>query len=213
LRFILIGFGKFGRLSFDRLRSTFKSAKFVIVDPNLCLVRDAFDDSTRLIPSDGIEFLANNTQLLETNLVVPVAPFNIAASYILASSHGTGYVDLPAGMSDHFENWSLVNQSTLCISSGQFICPDDCPEGETCSVTGERRVPMHDKIERIKSPGFQILVVRSFQLLPGVGGYFFRDLQSLRQTIQPVQRYVIATSCKCHAILTSIGPTCSKATI
>jgi len=203
LRFILIGFGKFGRLSFDRLRTTFRSAEFVIVDPEL-QPGPVISDKIRLIRAGGAEFLSYDDQLTDTDLIVPVAPFNIAAAYIKDSCKQTESVSFPEDLAEYFENCSFVDQFTLCVSNANFICPDDCPEGDTCTVTGQRRIPMYERIERINAYGFKILVVRSFQLAPGVGGYTYGNLKSLREVIRSTQNYIIATSCKCHAILSSI---------
>ena len=47
------------------------------------------------------------------------------------------------------------------------MCPDDCPEGETCTVTGLPRVPLYDELELLKSPDWTTLIQRSFQILTG----------------------------------------------
>ncbi|MGC8605502.1 MAG: hypothetical protein ACP5VS_17695, partial [Desulfomonilaceae bacterium] len=180
------------------------AAEFVIVDPSLKDASIFSDDKIKAITTDGIEFLLNYGQLSKTDVIVPVAPFNIAAAYIVASYTGAKYVRLPIGFSDHFQNTWLINYSTLCVSNANFICPDDCPEGEFCTVTGERRIPMYEKIECLKFPDFKIMVLRSFQLAPGVGGYKLGSLLSLRDSVVSGQKYVVATSCKCHAILSAI---------
>ncbi|MGO9738418.1 MAG: hypothetical protein ACLPVO_13435 [Desulfomonilaceae bacterium] len=204
MRFILIGFGKFGRLSFDRLRSTFVDAEFIIVDPSIEQNSVISDAKIRPIPAGGVEILLNYDQLSETDLIVPVAPLNIAGAYIWAYYSGSEYSSLPVGLADHFKNLWLIDHATLCVSNANFICPDDCPEGDTCTITGERRMPMYEKIECLKFPGFEIRVIRSFQLAPGVGGYTLGSLISIRDSVASGQKYVIATSCKCHAILSAI---------
>ncbi len=204
MRFILIGFGRFGRLSFDRLRSMFVDAEFIIVDPNIEQSSVISDAKIRPIRADGVEFLLNYDQLSETDLIVPVAPFNIAGAYILAYYSGSEYSSLPVGLADHFKNLWLIDHATLCVSNANFICPDDCPEGDTCTVTGERRIPMHEKIERLEFSDFETRVVRSFQLAPGVGGYTLGSLTSIRDSVALGEKCVIATSCKCHAILSAI---------
>jgi hypothetical protein len=84
------------------------------------------------------------------------------------------------------------------------MCPDDCPEGDFCMVTGEPRdEPLFRTLAKIAIPGFGIIVQRSFQVLPGIGGYPFADLRSLGQKIKQGP-YVLATSCKCHGILTGL---------
>ncbi len=204
MRFILIGFGKFGQLAFDRLRSKFVDAEFIIVDPSINRSSVVPGPGIWPIRNDGVEFLLSHYQLAETDLIVPVAPFNIAGAYIFAYYRGSEYAILPARLADHFKNHWLIDNSTLCVSSVDFICPDDCPEGDTCTVTGEQRTPMHEKIEYLDFSDYDIRVLRSFQLAPGVGGYTLRSLRSLRDSLTLGQKYVIATSCKCHAMLSAI---------
>ncbi len=97
-----------------------------------------------------------------------------------------------------------VDGSALCCSRADFLCPDDCPEGDLCSVTGmPRERPLFEIIEGLRVPGFATLVQRSHQILPGVGGYSVGELRSLALQ-RAAGRYLIATSCKCHGIVTAV---------
>ncbi|MFA6222477.1 MAG: hypothetical protein WC647_09185 [Desulfomonilaceae bacterium] len=204
MRFVIVGFGKFGRIAFDRLKNQAPSATFIIVDPNISIGDFPSDKQTRCIQQSGPEFLLEQDQLLETDVVIPVAPFNVAAAFIVASNLGIRSVEIPNGLCDQFQNPLLVDKSNLCVSHADFLCPDDCEEGETCSVTGRIREPMFQLIERLLVPDFRVLTLRSFQLAPGVGGYTLLGLRSTLDAIRPGKNFLIATSCRCHGIITAI---------
>jgi hypothetical protein len=106
-------------------------------------------------------------------------------------------------MLDLLPNPMVVNESNIVCSRADFVCPDDCPEGELCTVTGKPREPLYDALERLELPGYNMLVQRSSQILPGVGGYRLGDLHRLAHFVDK-GRFLIATSCKCHGILTAI---------
>jgi hypothetical protein len=95
-------------------------------------------------------------------------------------------------------------QGEIFASNADFICPPDCPEaGRVCTATGRRRPrSMYAFIQRLPLAGVKILVIRSFQLAPGVGALRPRDLfaalHEVRSRKTPV---LLATACKCHAVL------------
>ncbi|MEW6352505.1 MAG: hypothetical protein AB1646_25950 [Thermodesulfobacteriota bacterium] len=97
-----------------------------------------------------------------------------------------------------------VDACTLCCSRADFLCPDDCPEGDLCSVTGmPRDLPLSETLEAVRVPGYVTLVQRSGQILPGIGGYPLGELRALGLHCA-AGRYLVATSCKCHGIVTAI---------
>ncbi len=204
MRYILIGFGKFGKLTFQRLKSIFPDSEFIILDPFLEPDTLVSDEKIKVIPVGGVEFLIGNDLLYDTDVIVPVAPFNIAATYVLSFYNHARCTNLPERIEEHFQNCSLIDHATIVVSNANFLCPDDCPEGDRCTVTGELRAPMYDRIEHLSFPGYVIAVLRSFQLAPGVGGYSLSDLRSLTYSVSSEGKYLIATSCKCHAIISSI---------
>jgi len=63
---------------------------------------------------------------------------------------------------------------------------------------------MFELIERLIVPDFKVLTIRSFQLAPGVGGYTLHSLRSTLAAITSGQNFLIATSCRCHGIITAI---------
>jgi hypothetical protein len=202
LRFILVGFGKFGKIAYERLKINFSSSDFLILDPDLN--PSPALDGARLISEDGVNFLARSGQVKNSDVVIPLAPLNVAAEYLLLSLKGAVPTELPSDLRNFFRVSSLIDKYTLCVSYADFLCPDDCEEGDACKITGEKRVPMFEKLRQTVVPGFQTFVVRSHQILPGVGGYKFQELTKLRDSISPDKKNMICTSCRCHAIISGI---------
>ena len=162
-----------------------------------------FSPPVSIIEGDAASLLLDAPLFHAEDLIIPMVPFNLAASYVLAKHANTREIAVPEEMIDLLPNPMVVNESNIVCSRADFVCPDDCPEGELCTVTGKPREPLYDALERLELPGYNILVQRSSQILPGVGGYRLGDLHGLVHLVDK-GRFLIATSCKCHGILTAI---------
>jgi len=94
-------------------------------------------------------------------------------------------------------------QGELYLSRARSLCPDDCAEPEVCPVTGESRdLPLHQELASLHLAGYEIRVIPSQQLAPGVGGYppwrlldLARDMGALKGNV------LIATACRCHGVI------------
>jgi len=202
MKYLIAGYGKFGRLAVERIRNAFPSAKMIIVDqdPNK-LPRD-LSDSVTAFNGDAVSVMLNPTLLEPGDWIVPMAPFHLAASYLAQKSSTLKPMPLPLEISLFVPNPYPCGSSDLCCSVADFLCPDDCPEGICCTVTGQPRSPLFETLEQLQIPEFKVLVLHSSQILPGVGGYTLADLLKLEDRITP-GNHIIATSCKCHAVMTS----------
>ena len=97
----------------------------------------------------------------------------------------------------------MVPQGELYLSRARHLCPDDCAEPEVCPVTGESRdLPLHQELASLHLAGYEIRVIPSQQLAPGVGGYppwrlldLARDMGALKGNV------LIATACRCHGVM------------
>ena len=91
------------------------------------------------------------------------------------------------------------------VSHADFICPDNCPEPEKiCTHTGKPR-PM-DLFRLLGTLDFEEalpIVIRSHQLLPGVGGIYPADLRAAMDTAcrNSHRPMMIATACRCHGVV------------
>ncbi len=90
------------------------------------------------------------------------------------------------------------------VSLATAPCPDDCPEAaSTCRATGRpRRMNMFEYLEGLNIPAAKVLVLRSRQLAPGVGGYRPEALWSLWSQVEQARgRFYLATACRCHGVI------------
>ena len=95
----------------------------------------------------------------------------------------------------------------LYTSFATFRCPDDCDEPEgVCRVTRkDREANLYELIQRIELPDYKTLVVRSYQLTPGVGGYQLSTLWRLLQEVKSFDKKIlVATACRCHGVINAL---------
>lgn len=204
MKYVIAGFGKFGRLALERLIEAAPADRIIVVEHKKDL--NGIDDPPRVHAVEGevVSVLVNFPALEADDMIIPMVPFHLAAAFLLATLPDAREISLPQELARLVPNpWSL-NDSNLCCSRSDFVCPDDCPEGDVCTVTGEPRdEPLYEFIRSLEIPGFAVRVQRSFQILPGIGGYPVGDLWKLRGLINSGQ-YIIATSCTCHGVMTGI---------
>jgi hypothetical protein len=201
--FVIAGFGKFGRLALDRLKNSFPQSRIIVLEQGAGLSGWKPPPRVRTIAGDAVSLLSGSSLFCPEYLIIPMVPFNLAASYVLSMHPDSQKIVIPEDMMALLPNPLRVDVSNVVCSRADFVCPDDCPEGELCTVTGKPREPLYDLLDRIEVDGFKILVQKSSQILPGVGGYRLADLHELARQVGK-GRSIVATSCKCHGILTAI---------
>ncbi len=203
MRYVIVGYGKFGKLALERLSGLSDPFDILVVDRDAEVFPEGISGHVQWIAADAVSFLTQSGRVRPEDVIIPMVPFNLAAAYVLGRSSDVHMIPIPPEILDMVPNRFLVNASNLCSSRADFICPDDCPEGEVCTITGEPREPLFAEIQEMTVPRFEVLVLRSFQIAPGVGGYPFSRLLELERRLAP-GRYLVATSCKCHAIVTAV---------
>jgi hypothetical protein len=201
--FAIAGLGKFGRLALERLQHSFPHSRIIVLEQDGEKSACKFSPQVSIIEGDAVSLLLDAPLFSAEDLIIPMVPFNLAASYVLAKHANTREIAIPEEMLHLLPNPMVVNESNIVCSRADFVCPDDCPEGELCTVTGKPREPLYDALRRLELPGYNILVQKSSQILPGVGGYRLGDLHRLAHLVDK-GRFIIATSCKCHGNLTAI---------
>ncbi|MBI4963948.1 MAG: hypothetical protein HY913_11785 [Desulfomonile tiedjei] len=202
MNYLIAGYGKFGRLAAERIRQAFPAAGIIVVEQNPAKLPHSIPDHVTAFNDDAVSFMLNSKPLDGQDWIVPMVPFHLAATYLLQKSSTLKLIPFPLEVSLFVPNPYPSGQSDLCCSVADFLCPDDCPEGLCCTVTGQPRSPLHKTLEELHIPEFKVSVLRSSQILPGVGGYALADLLDLENQITSGQ-HIIATSCRCHAIMTA----------
>lgn len=201
MKYLIAGFGKFGRKAFERITSNFSGRELIVIEPDSTKTAE-IAARYEVIGEDATAFLLNGTSLEAEDIVIPMVPFHLAATYI-ASGAGRRKVALPQGLEEQVPHPYPLDAWNLFGSRADFVCPDDCPEGDCCTVTGLPREPLYNALATLKAPGWKVWIQRSFQILPGVGGYPLGDLRSLKHNVG-AGLHIIATSCKCHGVLTGV---------
>jgi hypothetical protein len=204
MKYIVAGFGKFGRLAVERIHAGEADSKFTVVDGFKEIPAKFGGAQINAVKQDAVSFLLESPLVEREDIILPMVPFNLAARYCMKALDKAATTTIPEEAEASAPNPFRLDASNLACSWADFLCPDDCPEGDLCTVTGDlRTTPLFEFLSEMKIPGFGVAVLRSRQILPGVGGYSVGDLWKLYGRIQP-GRWIISTACKCHGIMTAV---------
>lgn len=205
MKYIVAGYGKFGQLALRRLQEAFPDVPVTVVESNVDRIAGLDLKHVVVMKGDAVSFLLESPSVDAEDIIIPMVPFHLAASFVIAGTPGLKETPLPRHVTAMVPHPFPIDEANLCCSRADFLCPDDCPEGDLCTVTGMPRAPLYEDLEALVIPSFTVLVQRSFQILPGVGGYSFGDLLRIRRSVSKSEKYIVATSCKCHAMMTGIA--------
>jgi hypothetical protein len=212
----IIGAGHFGGRA-ARLLSNESKAPLFIVDVDQKNLSKLEGLPLKKIAFDGILFLVKYYHLLNpSNSIVPAVPLHLAYEWVKVHLKGSRVVNMlqvPDDVKPLLPHTWPGSEGSLLVSYADFECPDDCPEPEYCTVTGERRDnPLHDLLSHMRLPGFKTHVIRSHQLAPGLGGYMLKDLTGLADRFSEAKegKWLLGTSCRCHGIVTALEITCHE---
>lgn len=202
MKFVVAGFGKFGRLAVSRLSVAYPHEDILVVDPHPASEPPEGTGKVHFLRMDAVRYLCTVCEEETETLVIPTLPFHLAASYILSSSATLECCNIDDDTLSGLPNVYRVNTLNVCCSHADFLCVDNCPEGEVCAMTGEKRRPMFEILEGLSTEARPVFVIRSHQILPGIGGYGLAELRRLSKRLDGIDQFILSTSCKCHAILT-----------
>jgi hypothetical protein len=208
--YIVLGAGKFGRLALARLGP----GRFVVVDRSL----RALTAARAAIPWPAMWVVADAAQWLAARLayfaawdwLIPMTPQHVAFECLRRTALAPPRWEMapvPAAVAG-LTTWSQGGGAgELYLSRADFVCPDDCPEPEAgCPVSGETRQPLHQELAALRLPGWQVHVLASRQLAPGVGGYPPGELLKLSKDLAQTRgRVIIATACRCHGVVHALA--------
>lgn len=207
----ILGAGHFGRLACKRLIKRHPEASFRVVDTQqagLNLVQQEFNLPVYL--GEAIAYL-DEANPAESVWIIPAIPIHVAYRWVLSklieAAKSLLEIDVPSQADEQAPNPFRLNSKTLYAGFATFICPDNCNEpDEICTYTREKRQGnLFDRLNQIAVPDFQVVVVQSLQLAPGVGGY---PMSRLRKALNAIKhapgKYLIATSCRCHGVIDAL---------
>jgi hypothetical protein len=206
--YLILGRGKFGRLALERLSRQNGGASFLVVDrDSQALGPEESEGRCRQVQAEAIAFLARNLKDDgRWDWIIPMVPVHVVYHWLLAGPlAGTDWQPFPVPevIEQLIAGTRRGAGGELYLSRAQHLCPDDCAEPEICPVTGEvRDPPLHQELASLKLPGYQVRVIASRQLAPGVGGYAPAQLLELARDLKDqTGKVLIATACRCHGVM------------
>jgi hypothetical protein len=211
--YLILGAGKFGRLALDRLTRQDAAAGFVVVDRDpaaLTMTLEGVSGWTGVV-SEAAAFLAQHLQDDgRWDWIIPMVPVHVAFQWLLAGPlAGSAWrpAAAPEALAGLIPGTRRGPHGELYLSRARHLCPDDCAEPEVCPVTGESRdLPLHQELASVHLAGYEIRVIASRQLAPGVGGYAPRWLLDLARDMGALQgKVLIATACRCHGVIQGLA--------
>jgi hypothetical protein len=200
----VIGGGRFGRMAVDRIRRSIPGAQITVVDRKPIRL----GEPVSAIRADGIQWL--NEKLAPgapVDMIVPAIPLHVASEWLkrnLSATHRIHPLDIPDAWRAQMPHPICGESGRVFVSHADFICPDNCPEPDNrCTRTGKPRpVDLFRLLATLDLGDTLRIVLRSHQLLPGVGGIYAVDLLAARQTLlrNHDRRIMVATACRCHGV-------------
>jgi hypothetical protein len=205
-RFWILGAGRFGSLAVARIARRRPDAVMTVVDKHPPAI-DA--PNATLIRRDGIAWLASRFGPdAPVDLIVPAIPVHVLGEWLkvnLSKIFDIHPVDIPADQRNGLPNAMAGTAGTVYVSHADFICPDNCPEPKKiCTHTGKPRPrDLFRLLAELDIGGAVPIVVRSHQLLPGVGGILPADLLAALATARSNchRLLMVATACRCHGVV------------
>jgi hypothetical protein len=210
-RICILGAGQFGTLAAQRLIKRYPEASFLVADERREKLERIERDFGLTVSLEDTQSFLENDWVDDGTWIIPAVPVHFAFEWIVNELKKTGQTELlpvPEAVEGQIPNPYRALSGALCASFATFICPDICNEpDEICTYTKSPRPGnLFEELTRVKLPGFDVIVVRSWQLAPGVGGYPRGSLRSVLDKIAetPEGRYLIATSCRCHGVIDAL---------
>ncbi len=206
----VLGAGRFGRLAAAKLRRRFPEALLSITDRDAARVDEITRDLG--IPGEVEECIQSISRIEPPDdlWLIPAVPVHVGFEWAINELNRVGEVHrlpVPGEVDSKLPNPIRVPSGTLYASFSTFVCPDYCSEPEEiCTHTGKERLGnLYEVFGGVLASGFDVAVLRSWQLAPGVGGYPGRGLRELLAGIgSKPGAYLVATSCRCHGVMNAL---------
>ena len=206
----VIGGGRFGEKAVIRLLDDDAGVHITVVDHNADQLAGFHTLPVQCCRQDGVSFLSENLSTVTPlpDWIIPMVPFHLAFSWIERKLLAASLRVVPQNISDdlmrRFPNPQRACPGRFFTSLADFLCPDNCPAlDDICAVRQEPRpFLLYDKMNDEYLPDVTKIVIKSHQILPGVGGYkpesLFIALDMARCSPNPI---FLATACKCHGVV------------
>ncbi|MEW5909085.1 MAG: potassium transporter [Thermodesulfobacteriota bacterium] len=206
----VIGCGKFGDRTVAHLLKESFGISITLVDSDQTrLLR--WEGKVETVHRDGVEFVAHRLDEGDSpDWIIPALPVHLAFYWIMktVTEIRLSPFALPKEIEGSLPNSVWGKDGEIYVSQADFMCPEECPEPpRNCTVTGKpRREDLFDSIKKMKFRDLEPLVIRSYQILPGSGGYTPEALFTARKAICKVRGNVmVTTACRCHGVIHGVS--------
>ncbi len=204
--FWIIGGGRFGRKACEKLRLLHPAESLLVVDRDQEALAAAVRLGAETVCLDGLDFLTENLAPDSgPDWIIPCAPFHLAYRWLMRRLGGRAEtIPVPPEFAACLPHPLPADDGGFYMSHADFLCPDDCPEpANICTHTGQPRPgTLFRDLAETNWPGFTMLVQRSHQMAPGLGGYRPADLFALEESVLSTGgHFLLATACRCHGVL------------
>lgn len=204
----IIGAGKSGRNAADKIKRRYPSAEVTLVDSDPSLCRSLARIFPKTVCFEGISYLLKHLcDDAVPDWIIPAIPRHVAYEWVADRlSQITRVVPLPVpdAFAKQLPHVIKGNDGQIYASHANFICPEECAEPvKICTYTGKPRPDdLFHILETTVCRGFTPVVIRSRQLLPGVGGYSAQDLyRAIDQVLALKGPVLLSTACRCHGVI------------
>lgn len=203
----IMGAGRFGRLACQRLLAKRPAGAIRVVDRQ----QVALPPGVEGVVGEAVAFLRKNLAPQTDAWIIPAVPIHLAYEWLagqLQRVRGLYPHAVPDKLLPELPNPFRGPEGQVYLSNADFRCPDDCSEpSQTCSYTQKPRPRlMHTYLSRLVFEDYTSIVVRSYQLAPGVGGFRAATLRELgKKLLEREGRFLFSTACKCHAVVNAFS--------
>jgi len=135
MHFLILGYGRFGQLALNRLKQTFPSAHFTIVDRQSDRLARIPMTSVRTLRMDGLVGLKSEfSDMGPDDWIIPAIPVHVAYEWMVQcfkETHHIEVLDVPGEILEQVPHPIRGENKAVYSSIADFICPEDCQEPES----------------------------------------------------------------------------------
>ena len=175
--YLIIGCGHFGSRAARKIFQENSRARVTLIDKNSRAFEALSSWPVEMLEGEALPVLS---QLLSSgqiyDIIIPAVPFHVAFEFVLSrlAPQRMRRAEVPASLS--LPNATRAKTGDVYTSFADFLCPEDCNEPARCTATGRKRERPLYKVLADLSGAFDLRVIRSRQLAPGMGGFRTSDL-------------------------------------
>ncbi len=198
---LIIGYGNFGKLAADYFD---EKNIFAICDINPKLKTLNLD--LKISNCNGIDILQSilKSDTLIPKWIIPTIPSHLALDLLLINENRTvSFCNIPKEILFLSKLSFPAYNNGAYISTSSSLCSSNCIEKRSfCTINKYEKIDLNISLAKVKIKRWNIKIIYSYNLAPGIGGILYSDLIDLKKTfINSSGYYIIITACRCHAVV------------